>query len=235
MAIIAYPLNNIDYTAEDAMLANLPTSSGVYATENQFSLNLTNGLSFEIGKGLAFMRFDEAKGFTVYLNETASFQLDVADSVLPRIDRVVLQWNQSENAVKIAIKKGAYSSTPAPVARVTTTAVYELVLFDILVPANSSTLLASNVTDQRLNSSLCGLMANTITRIDTDAIQAQIDGIIENSEERISEIVNEDLTEAKESGEFTPQKGVDYFTTEDIEEIVSQVVSQFTDVSEVGA
>ena len=238
MAIIAYPLNNVDYTAEDAMLQNLPVSSGIYANTNQFSLSLTNGFSFEIGKGLAFMRIDEAKCFTVYSNETTALTLDIADSALSRIDRVVLQWNQAENSVKIAVKKGEYSSTPTPPIRVATVAVYELVLFDILVTAGATKISAGNVTDQRLNESLCGLMANYITKIDLSAIQNQLQEVIEQAEGKISKEVARQLTLAKESGTFdgkTPEKGVDYFTPQDINQIVDEVIARFIDVSEVGA
>lgn len=235
MAIIAYPLNNVDYTAEDAMLQNLPISSGIYANNNQFSLNLTNGFSFEIGKGLAFMRIDEAKGFTVYSNETTSFIIDEADSVLSRVDRVVLQWNQAENSVKIVIKKGEYSSTPTPAARETGVAIYELVLFDIFIAAGSTKISATNITDQRLNKALCGLMANSITEIDFSLIQNQLDEIVASSDEKIETKITSQLQEAKDSGEFTPEKGVDYFTEDDINQIVSEIAAKFIDVSEVGA
>lgn len=56
--------------------------------------------------------------------------------------------------------------------------------------------------------------------------------------------INTALAQAKASGDFngpqgepgiTPQKGVDYFTEVEIQEIVNQVAAKFTNVSEVGA
>ena len=41
---------------------------------------------------------------------------------------------------------------------------------------------------------------------------------------KIKTRLNELLTQAKESGEFTPEKGVDYFTEADKQEFVSDVI-----------
>lgn len=57
---------------------------------------------------------------------------------------------------------------------------------------------------------------------------------------KLPEAVNAALAQAKASGEFdgkpgdTPAKGVDYFTEADKAELVNAVLSNFTDVSEVG-
>lgn len=70
-----------------------------------------------------------------------------------------------------------------------------------------------------------------------EALEERIKNLEENgtgggsvSDEQIKEAVDEALTEAKESGEFdgadgyTPQKGIDYFTEEDKEELVEEVL-----------
>lgn len=239
MNIIAYPLNNVTYTAEDAMLMNLPISSGIYAGDSQFPISLTEGLGFTIGKGLAFMRYDNAEGFTLYSKEAVSFTLDSADTALPRIDRVVLQWQEAKNAVSLVVKKGTPSSTPSAPARSTTPREYELVLFDIRINANVTILTSSMVTDQRLNESLCGLMGLHNLKIDTAIFEAQIKDLINESEDLIQTKVDKALDSAKESGDFkgdpgyTPVKGEDYWTAEDQTAIVDSVLSNFTNVSEV--
>lgn len=254
MAIIAYPLNNIEYTAEDAMLANLPISSGVYAAENNFDVSLNSGMSLSLGTGLAFIRYTTEKGFTVYLDEPKILDFDPSDNVLSRIDRVVLQWVEAENKVNITIKKGTLASIPAPPDRSATASVYELVLYDVRIGAGVTSLSNAAITDQRLNEALCGLMANNITKIDTSAINAQITSLISTTEEKIQQLIeNADaqitetietkLQEAKDSGEFkgdkgdkgdTPIRGTDYWTTADQTAIINAVLENFTDVSEVG-
>lgn len=235
MAIIAYPLNNIEYSAEDAMLFNLPVSSGLYPGRDYFPITLLGGFSVKIGVGLGFMRYAETKGFTFYQNTEETLSFDEADTVLSRIDRVVLQWNENRNAVSLVVKKGEPSSTPVAPARETSSELYELVLYDITIVANATNITAANVTDQRLNPDLCGLMANNITSIDTAAIEAQITDLIANHNTEIQNAVNTALQEAKEAGDFKPVKGVDYWTDADKEELVADVITFFTNVAEVGA
>lgn len=239
MAITAYPLNNIEYSAEDAMLMNLPISSGVYAGKDNFAISLSGGFSATISAGLGFIRYDTARGFTFYMNAEESVSFDAPDTVLPRIDRVVLRWDENRNGVVLAVKKGSPSSTPVAVERETSSSVYELVLYDITIAANATGITAANVTDQRLNPDLCGLMANNITSIDTAAINAQITALIANQNTEIQNAVNtavdEALQEAKESGDFNPVKGVDYWTEEDQAALVADVLANFTNVAEVGA
>lgn len=235
MAIIAYPLNNIEYSAEDAMLFNLPVSSGLYPGRDYFPITLSGGFSVKIGVGLGFMRYAETKGFTFYQSTEETLSFDEADTVLSRIDRVVLQWSENRNAVALVIKKGEPSSTPAAPARETTSDLYELVLYDIVIAAKATSITAANVTDQRLNPDLCGLMANNITSIDTAAIDAQIRALIASQSTEIQDAVNDALREAKESGDFKPVKGVDYWTEDDKAELVADVITNFTNVAEVGA
>lgn len=235
MAITAYPLNNIEYSAEDAMLMNLPISSGVFADDDHFAISLSGDFSATISAGLGFIRYDTAKGFTFYMDAEETVLFDEPDTVLSRIDRVVLRWDESKNGVSLAVKKGSPSSTPVAVERETNSSVYELVLYDITIAANATSISAANITDQKLNPALCGLMANNITSIDTAAINAQITALIAGQNTAIQNAVNDALQEAKESGDFKPVKGVDYWTESDKEEIVADVITNFTNVAEVGA
>ena len=226
MAIVCYPLDNIDYSADDAMLQLLPISSGVYGQSGNFTFTVGTGLAASIGTGLAFFRLSTAKGFTCYNNAAASITFDTADPTYDRIDRVVLRWVALDNGVTIAVKKGTASSTPVAPARTADPndpSVYELVLYDVTIHAAATTISAGDVTDQRLNEELCGLMANQITQIDMDSI---LDGI--------DDIVNGLIQEAADSGDFKPVKGVDYWTQQDQDDIVAEVLAAFNDVSQVG-
>lgn len=170
MAITAYPLNNIEYSAEDAMLMSLPISSGVFADDDHFAISVSGGFSATISAGLGFIRYATARGFTFYMDAEESVSFDAPDTVLPRIDRVVLRWDESKNGVVLAVKKGAPSSTPVAVERETNSSIYELVLYDITIAANATTITVSNIVDQRKNPELCGIMANQITNIDLEKI-----------------------------------------------------------------
>ena len=56
MAIVVYPLNDIDFTAEDVGIYNATRTSGIYAGED-FAISMTgsdNTISIDVG--LAWMR-----------------------------------------------------------------------------------------------------------------------------------------------------------------------------------
>ena len=179
MAIVAYPLNNINYSAEDAMLISLPVSSGVYGEDGNFNITYNGDMTVTISDGLGFIRYAKTKGFTFYMDVAETLTFDRADTVLSRIDRVVLQWDEVKNSVELKIKKGVLSSTPSAPERVETEAVYELVLYDVKISPNLESISAENVTDQRLNEELCGIMANTITKIDPNWIKLMINEVFD--------------------------------------------------------
>lgn len=192
MAITAYPLNNKTYSAEDAMLMNLPISSGIYADDDHFAISLSGGFSATISAGLGFIRYDTAKGFTFYMNTEEAVSFDEPDTVLSRIDRVVLRWDENQNGVILAVKKGTPSSTPVEPQRTTTSSVYELVLYDVTISANSSAIVSSNIVDQRKNPDLCGIMANNITNIHLDNL---LSNAVLTTEQSLTESQKEQVRE----------------------------------------
>jgi len=56
----------------------------------------------------------------------------------------------------------------------TTLLIYELALADVYVGAGVVALSQAQITDQRLNSALCGLVVGTVGELDTTAFSAQL-------------------------------------------------------------
>ena len=176
--MITYPLNNIDYTAEDAELFHCTRTSGIWATNN-FPISVTgtdNNIS--IGTGIAWIRNEPFSGKVVALKETVIRNLDVADGVYPRIDVVAIQFNANNNATDIVVKKGVPASNPVRPAISRTGAIYELYLCSIYRRVGATSITWDDVTDLRLDSSVCGLMADSVTKVDTDAINNQVRNLI---------------------------------------------------------
>jgi hypothetical protein len=68
----------------------------------------------------------------------------------PRIDAVVLRLDPSVNSIVLAVVAGTPAVSPsAPNLTQTDTAVYELLLAHVSVPASATTISAANVTDKR--------------------------------------------------------------------------------------
>lgn len=133
-----------------------------------------NSMAITIKTGKAWIN-----GYFYFNTSDLSVTLDNADGVLNRIDRVVVRWDLQERAISVLVKKGTYSATPTATAIQRDADAYELVLADVYVGAGAVSLSQSNITDQRLNSTLCGLVVGTVGELDTTAFSAQLQGWFE--------------------------------------------------------
>ncbi|MFJ5768153.1 hypothetical protein ACIP9C_22755 [Lysinibacillus sp. NPDC093210] len=98
------------------------------------------------------------------------FKHDIADGVLKRIDRVVMRLNHLTRQIEIVLKKGSQASSPTAPTIQRDAEAYELVLADVLINAGTTQITQGNITDQRLNKSLCGIVHGFIDQVDTTTI-----------------------------------------------------------------
>jgi len=140
-------------------------SNGVFpnpGTNLQVIANNDMTVTVSIGKGWINGYF--------YLNDAVLIlPIEVADGILKRIDRIVLQFNTINRSITAKVKKGTFASTPiAPVLQRDADA-YELALGDVYVGAGVVSVADANITDQRMNTALCGWV-NSLIQADTTAI-----------------------------------------------------------------
>jgi len=112
-----------------------------------------------------------------FFNNTTdiSVQIDTADGVLKRIDRLVVRWSLTNRSVSIAVKKGTNASSPTPPVLQRDADIYELALADIAVNNGAVQITQANITDRRLSSELCGYVTQTVQTIDTSQLAAQLE------------------------------------------------------------
>ena len=103
-----------------------------------------------------------------------SLPLPVADGVLNRIDRVVLRWDLTKRAIFAKVKSSAPSTNPVAPSLQRDADAYEICLADVLVRAGVTSVSQADITDQRLNSAVCGVVAGVVNQIDTSAFNAQL-------------------------------------------------------------
>lgn len=198
MPLITYPLNNVDYSAEDAELYNCTRTSGVYSG-GDFSCAASGAdTNIIINPGVGWIRNTQFRGKVVALMESMSVSLGVSSATYPRIDAVVIQFDINKNQTDIVVKNGTAATSPLPPDVVQTESLYELHLYHVYRAAGSTVVSAADVTDLRLNPEYCGLMADSVTRIDTTAIRAQIDAMILELKAKIA---------AAEQGAYLPITG----------------------------
>ncbi|URN83481.1 hypothetical protein [Acetobacterium wieringae] len=108
----------------------------------------------------------------VFYENTAdmALSLDVADGVLKRIDRVVLQFSTIDRTIAAKVKKGTFASSPVAPSLQRDADAYELGIADIFIGNGVVSVSQSSITDLRLNSNYCGVVTALINQIDTTTL-----------------------------------------------------------------
>ncbi|WP_411677899.1 hypothetical protein [Caproicibacter sp.] len=102
------------------------------------------------------------------------FQIRNADGVLNRKDTVVLRWDLNERSISAQILTGAPASNPVAPAIVRTAEQYDLKLAEISIPAGTTAITQSLITDTRLDNSVCGIVHAVVDHIDTKTFYNQV-------------------------------------------------------------
>lgn len=137
-------------------------STGLQVTAN-------DGMNVTVKMGKAWIN-----GY-FYLNTSdLNVTLATADGQLNRIDRIVVRWDLTNRLISAEVKSSSFSASPSAPLLQRDADIYELALADIYVGAGVTAITQSNITDQRLNTSLCGVVAAVVDQIDTEAFNAQL-------------------------------------------------------------
>lgn len=168
--------NSVDrdrlYDAED--LGNYfdgVISNGIFETiGNRLAVTPGDGLSVNIDTGRAMVQCHWMVNTTIH-----NLKLAPADVQYKRIDRIVIRLDKSDNArsVDIVILQGVGSLNPVAPKLTRTSTVWELCIADILINPNVAILSQSNITDQRLNTSLCGFVTGVVKQVNTTDLAIQ--------------------------------------------------------------
>lgn len=114
-------------------------------------------------------------GYFFYNTTDTNIQLDTADGVLKRIDRIVIRWSLKNRNIIIEVKKGDYASTPVAPDLQRDADIYELAIADVLVNNGVIEIVQSNITDQRYNTPICGIVTQAVQTIDTSQLSAKLE------------------------------------------------------------
>ena len=180
MSIITYPLNGVVYSAEDVATYLCTRTSGVYSKETNFAVSNTGTRQITVAPGLAWINYDDFKGVSVCSREENVLTVPEADNTLNRVDRVVLQFDTSENIAAIKLKTGTPAVAAQPPDILQNHNQYELGLCTISVPAGSTAVTAADITDTRADETVCGVMRDGVTGIPTGTLVQQWQAVIES-------------------------------------------------------
>ena len=165
MSIITYPLNGVVYSAEDVATYLCTRTSGVYSKETNFAVSITGTRQITVAPGLAWINYDDFKGVSVCSREENVLTVPEADNILNRVDRVVLQFDTSENITAIKLKIGTPAVAAQPPDILQNHNQYELGLCTLSVPAGSTAVTVADIYDTRADETVCGVMRDGVTGI----------------------------------------------------------------------
>lgn len=158
-----------EYTAEDFMRYYRSFISSGLFMEQSTNLQVVayTGLVVKVKAGAAII--DGSK----YDNEgDIPITLTTPDGLLDRIDRIVVRWDKENRETHCVLLTGTAAEEPVAPAITRTSDIKDYALADILVEAGATEITQSKITDQRMNSDICG-MAVPFATIDTSALAAQ--------------------------------------------------------------
>lgn len=113
-----------------------------------------------------------------------------AASTNDRIDTVVLRLDLSLSvrSIDLYILTGTEAASPKAPDLTRNSTVWELGIANILIPKNTTSVSQQRITDTRLDNSQCGVVAQTIGKLDTTPYFEQVQAMIEEMEKTIEGI-----------------------------------------------
>jgi hypothetical protein len=150
------------YNATDfaEYFGNLVSNGIFYKVEDNLKVKAATGMNITVQPGSAWIN-----GYN-YINTTPlDFVIATANGVNPRVDRVVVRWDNVGRAITLAVKTGVPASVPSAPDLTRTADIYELGIADVLVSKGVVVVTSDAITDTRLNTNLCGLVNSLVSAI----------------------------------------------------------------------
>lgn len=163
MSLTTYPLNGIEYKAEDAELYNAVRTSGVFHGDDFVPSAAGQGNLVAISPGIGWIKNTKFSGKVIAQREDDFVELPMAHESLDRIDAVILRFDAEENSTKLTCKKGSESADPIAPEIQQTESVYELHLCHVYRKAGAQFVSNEDITDMRGEPAYCGFVSNGIS------------------------------------------------------------------------
>ena len=185
LAIVAFPLDNTEYTAS-AMGAFLATRTrGVYSADDSLAVTANGNMTVTVGPGLAWLKAADYWGLAVCSEAAATLTVPTASSSAKRMDAVCLRLDKTGNKAELIVKPGTPAAMPVLPPLQRNDSYDEIYLAGISLAAGAVAVSAADITDLRLNEDYCGLMRDGVTGLPTAQITAQADALMEQLREAI--------------------------------------------------
>lgn len=123
--------------------------NGVFPDSLQVVSN--NNMTVTVKSGKAWIN-----GYIMINDADYILNINAADGVLNRIDRIVLRYDAVDREIRLEVKQGTFAASPVAPALQRDADAYELCIADITVSAGAISITQDKITDRRFDSNLCG-------------------------------------------------------------------------------
>lgn len=150
------------YDATDfaAYFGSLVSNGIFYEDMTNLQVTPVSGMTVDIAPGSAWIN-----GYRYENTEALNKTLTTANGSFPRIDRIIIRWSLLDRNIVATVLTGTAAAIPSAPALTRNADVYEMCLAEILVPQAATSIDIGNITDTRLNSTLCGTVNSLVTAV----------------------------------------------------------------------
>ena len=140
--------------------------NGVYSSPSDcLQVMSSSGMVVAVKPGTGYV-----KG-RVYENDAdLAITINTANANYNRKDIIVLRLDLTDRDIKVLYRPGTASASPVAVDLVRTEDIHDLKLAEIFVGSGVTTITQANITDTRIDTSVCGYVDNVIKNVDTTTI-----------------------------------------------------------------
>lgn len=196
--IKSFPNNQDEYEGAEYVMKWLHgRTSGVFAGDNNAAVTALSSpaMAVQVSDGTGWMANSGKDGVVWWVDNEekngSKLQLTVAtaDGALNRIDRVIVEWKTTTyvDLPEVKVLTGTAASSPTAPALTNNSTIRQISLAQVYVAAGTTAITAKMITDERLNSAVCGLVTDGIS-IDTSTMQSQFDAFLTAIQEELESL-----------------------------------------------
>ena len=154
-------------------------SNGVFPNPStNMQVLADTGMNIKVSAGVCYIN-----GYMGWVESAETFTIEESDTQ-SRIDRIVARLDFDNREIQCYVKKGTAAGNPVAPALQRDYDIYEIGLADVRVNANAIEIKQENITDLRLNTDLCGIVANQLQHVDTTTLFNQYQDWLANATEQ---------------------------------------------------
>ena len=156
--------NNGDriYNADDfaAYFGDLVSNGIFFRNADNLQVVPAIGMNVAVRPGTAWIN-----GYHYENTTLLDLPINTADGVNPRIDRIVVRWNNVGRTINLAVLPGNPAPTPTPPNLTRNADIWELGIGTVFVSRGALSINAENISDTRLSPAMCGLVNSLVSAV----------------------------------------------------------------------